>query len=126
MLVPGAVQLGLTAWLSQTHGAVGAAIGAAVGSSVGAVLLALAGRRLLALPLPLGELARICAATTAMALAVIALPAAHTTLGLLQSTFLGAGVYGVAAFALNVMGARDLLIAAARRFQPVPDTANAD
>ena len=126
MLVPGAVQLALTAWLSQTHGAVGAAIGAAAGSSVGAVLLALAGRRLLALPLPLSELARIGAATAIMALAVIALPNPHTTLGLLQSAALGAAAYGFSAIALNVMGARDFLLAAARRFQPVPDTANAD
>lgn len=126
MLVPGAVQLALTAWLSQAHGAVGAAIGAAVGSTIGAVLLALAGRRLLALPLPLGELARIGAATGVMALAVVALPNAHTTLGLLQSATLGAAAYTVSAIALNVMGARDFLLAAARRFQPVPDTANAD
>lgn len=126
MLAPGAVQLALTAWLSPTYGAVGAAIAAAVGASIGAVLLALVGRRLMALPLPLGQLTRIAAATALMALVIAALPGAHTTLGLLQSTLLGAAAYGFAAIALNVMGARDLLIAAARRPQIIPDTANAD
>lgn len=126
MLIPGAAQLGLTAWLSQAHGAVGAAIGAAAGATIGAVLLALAGRRLLPLPLPIGEVARISAATAVMALVVIALPGAHTTVGLLQSALLGAVAYGFAAVALNVMGARDLLVAAARRFQPLPDAANAE
>ncbi|MGE0531611.1 MAG: lipopolysaccharide biosynthesis protein [Hyphomonadaceae bacterium] len=126
MLAPGAVQLTLTAWLSHAHGAVGAAIGAACGASVGAVLLALAGRRLVALPLPLGQLARVGAATAMMALAVIALPSANTALGLLQSVLVGTVSYGLAAIGFNVMGARDLLNAAARRLQALPDTANAD
>lgn len=126
MLVPGAVQLGLTAWLSQTHGAVGAAIGAAVGATIGAALLATVGRRLLALPLPVGALSQIAAASAVMAIAVIALPGAHTTVGLLQSAALGAAVYALAAIALNVMGARDFLAVLFRRFQPLPSPANAD
>ncbi len=130
MLVPGAVQLGLTAWLSATHGAVGAAIGAGAGASIGAMLLALAGRRLLALPLPGGELARIGAATAIMAAAVIAFPGAHTTIGLFQSAVLGMAVYAAAAIALNVMGARELALfavrTATRRIQPITSPANAD
>lgn len=130
MLVPGAVQLGLTAWLASSHGAVGAAIGAGVGAAIGAVLLALAGRRLLPLPLPAGELARIGAATALMAAVVIAFPGAHTTIGLFQSAALGAAIYAAAAIALNVMGARDLALAAARtalrRSQPITSPANAD
>ncbi|MBK8545023.1 MAG: polysaccharide biosynthesis C-terminal domain-containing protein, partial [Caulobacteraceae bacterium] len=130
MLVPGAVQLGLTAWLSATHGAVGAAIGAGAGASVGAVVLALAGRRLLPLPLPVGELARICAAAAIMAASVIAFSGAHTTIGLFQSAVLGATVYAPAAIALNVMSTRDFALAAfraaQRRFQPISSPANAD
>jgi len=126
MLAPGAVQLALTAWLTPSHGAVGAAIGASAGAGVGALLLALVGRRLLPLPLPLGPLARIAAATAFMALVVIALPAPHTTLGLLRSTALGAAAYAFAAIAFNVMGARDFAIAAFRRLQPLQSAANAD
>ncbi|MBK6703891.1 MAG: hypothetical protein IPG56_09145 [Caulobacteraceae bacterium] len=123
------MQLGLTAWLSATHGAVGAAIGAGAGASIGAMLLALAGRRLLALPLPGGELARIGAATAIMAAAVIACPGAHTTIGLFQSAVLGMAVYAAAAIALNVM-ARELALfavrTATRRIQPITSPANAD
>lgn len=126
MLAPGIVQLTLTAWLSQTHGAVGAAIGATAGAGVGALLLAVVGRRLLALPLPLGQIARIGAAAAIMATAIIALPGPHTTLGLLQTTVIGAAAYAGAAIAFNVMGARDLIVAALRRLQPLPDAANAD
>lgn len=130
MLAPGAVQLGLTAWLSTTHGAVGAAIGAGAGASVGAMLLALAGRRLLPLPLPGGELARIGAATAIMAAAVIAFPGAHTTIGLFQSAVLGMAVYAAAAIALNVIGARELALfavrTATRRIHPITSPANAD
>ena len=94
------------------------------------MLLALVGRRLMPLPLPLRELTRITLATAAMTAAVIAFPAAHTTLGLLQSCALGAAIYGVSAVALNVLGARDLARSAARtatrRFQPVSSTAHVD
>ncbi len=130
MLVPGVVQLALTAWLSQAHGAVGAAMGAAAGATVSAVLLALAGKRLLALPFPTGQIARIAVATAVMALTVIALSPAHTTIGLFQAAILGAIAYGVSAILLNVMGSRTACIAAARtmnrRFQPLQGAANAD
>jgi O-antigen/teichoic acid export membrane protein len=128
MLAPGAVQLGLTAWLSATHGAVGAAMGAAAGASIGVVLLALVGRRLMPLPLPVNALTRIALATAAMTAAVVAFPAAHTTLGLFQSCALGAAIYGAAAIALNVLGVRDFAFAVARtparRLQPISSTAH--
>lgn len=130
MLAPGAVQLGLTAWLSATHGAVGAAMGAAAGASIGAVLLALVGRRSMPLPLPLNELTRIALATAAMTAAVVVFPGAHTTLGLFQSCALGAAIYGAAAIALNVLGVRDFALAAARtavrRLQPASSTVHVD
>jgi O-antigen/teichoic acid export membrane protein len=50
MLAPGAVQLALTFLLARDHGAVGAALAAAGGAVVGCVVLAVAGRRLFAMP----------------------------------------------------------------------------
>lgn len=130
MLAPGAVQLGLTAWLAQTHGAIGAAIGAGAGATVGAILLALVGRRLLALPFPITEVGRIAVAAALMAATVVAFPSPHTIIGLFQSATLGALTYGFAAVALNIMGVRDLALAfvrsALRRNQPVSSSANAD
>lgn len=108
MLLPGAVQLGVTAWLAPGHGAVGAAIAAGAGALVSAALLALAGRRLLPLPLPMGALARIGAATAVMALPVTTL--VHLNAGLLVSVIAGAFAYGAGVLAFNVMGARALAL----------------
>jgi O-antigen/teichoic acid export membrane protein len=104
MFVPGAVQLSLTAWLARDHGAVGAAGAAAAGAIVSAALLALAGRRLLALPIPLGALARICAASGAMALAVTGL--ALLQAGLVIAVSAGVLAYSAGVLAFDVMGAR--------------------
>jgi O-antigen/teichoic acid export membrane protein len=120
MLIPGAVQLSLTAWLARDHGALGAAIAAAAGAATSAALLALAGRRLLALPIPLGALARICAASTAMAIAVAGL--AHLQAALVITVSAGVLIYGAGIVALNVMDARAVALTAlraiSRRFQP--------
>ena len=110
MLIPGAVQLAITAWLAREHGAVGAAIGAGAGAIVSATLLGLAGRRLLALPLPVGALARVCAATALMALSVMTLTQVQA--GLLVSVTAGACAYGAGVLAFNVMGVRDFAMSA--------------
>lgn len=129
MLIPGAVQLGLTIALSAKHGAMGAAIAAAAGAIISALVLASAGRRLLALPMPWAELFRICGAAAIMAGAIFLLPNAAAPHSLMQSIAAGAVVYAAAAVALNVMGSRTLALAALqswlRRLQP-PETADAD
>ncbi|HET9230614.1 MAG TPA: oligosaccharide flippase family protein, partial [Vitreimonas sp.] len=66
MLIPGAVQLVLTAALAGAHGATGAAMAAAAGAGVGSIALFLVGRRFIALPLPLDALARAATATAIM------------------------------------------------------------
>jgi O-antigen/teichoic acid export membrane protein len=121
MLIPGAVQLSLTAWLARDHGAVGAALAAAAGAVASGALLAFAGRRLLALPIPLGALARICAASALMALSVAGF--AQLQAGLVITVSAGVLVYGAGAVAFDVMGSRTFALAAlravSRRFQPV-------
>ena len=103
MLIPGAAQLVLTATLATTHGATGAAIAAAVGAGVGSIVLILAGRRLLALPLPLIDLARVAVATAIMGIALIVTPGELA----LQVT-IGVATYALAAFALDVASVRTL------------------
>jgi O-antigen/teichoic acid export membrane protein len=115
MLVPGLTQLGLTIWLSRDHGAVGAAVAAFAGASLGAATLAVVGRRLLPLPLPLNALLRILAATAAMAGAVALLPAPSTFAGLITALLVAGVVYGAIAAALNVLGVRTLVFTMARR-----------
>ncbi|MGQ0534411.1 MAG: oligosaccharide flippase family protein [Caulobacteraceae bacterium] len=115
MLAPSAIQLGLTAWLAREHGAIGAAIAAAAGAMVGAGLLALAGRRLLPLPLPWQPLARIVAASALMTAGVVLLPTPHTTLGLVQSVLMGLACCSLGAVLFDILGARRLALAIARR-----------
>jgi O-antigen/teichoic acid export membrane protein len=118
MLAPGAIQLALTLALASKFGAVGAAIAAAGGACAGAVLLAAVGRRLIALPIPLGELARIGLATAIMAAAVIAAPGGEISELPLQIAA-GAAAYALAAVALDLAGLRALAFSVfARAFGP--------
>jgi O-antigen/teichoic acid export membrane protein len=104
MLIPGAVQLALTAMLAGTHGATGAAMAAAAGAGIGSIVLILVGRRLIALPLPLDAIARVAAATAIMSISLIA----SANADLLLRVAIGALSYALAAFALNVAGIRTL------------------
>lgn len=111
MLIPGAVQLTLTATLSATHGATGAAIAAAAGAGIGSLVLILAGRGLLTLPLPLAALARAAAATAIMAIALVVTPG-----DLALQVTIGVATYALAAFALNVADIRSAIDAGLLRF----------
>jgi O-antigen/teichoic acid export membrane protein len=104
MLIPGAVQLALTAALAGTHGATGAAMAAAAGAGVGSIVLILAGRRFIALPLPLDAIARAGVATAIMSISLIA----SADAGLFLRVAIGVTTYALAAFALNVAGIRNL------------------
>lgn len=114
MLAPGALQLALTVWLARNHGAVGAAIAAAAGASLSAMLLAIVGKRLLALPFPPATLARIGAASAIMSALVTALGPPQSATGLIFTSALGFAAYAAGAIALNVLNARGPAIAAAR------------
>jgi O-antigen/teichoic acid export membrane protein len=104
MVIPGAVQLALTAILAGTHGATGAAVAAAAGAGAGSLVLILVGRRFIALPLPLEALASAAVATAIMSISLIA--SANTDLFLRVA--IGVSTYALAAFALNVAGIRTL------------------
>jgi len=125
MLGPGAVQLALTAMLAVTYGATGAAMAAAAGAGVGSVMLFVVGRRLLPLPLPLGDIVRIAVAATVMAISLIA----SANADLLVRIVIGASSYALAAFALDVGGIRSLadvsLVRAAARFLPFAEQSHA-
>lgn len=121
MIAPGIVQLALTILLTPQLGAAGAAIAAAAGAATASVLLAVIGRRLVALPLPLGQLARIAAASALMAATVLALPPSNTIISLAFTVTAGAAAYGLAAIALDILSirarARSLTQSAIARFQ---------
>lgn len=122
MLLPGAVQLALTLLFARQYGALGAAIGAAAGALVGCVALAIAGRRLFALPLPTATLARTLAATALMAFGLAALPKPEGALELAIFVTAGAALYAVGAVIFGVLDARERGLALWRRVLPRPRT----
>lgn len=111
MIAPGAVQLGVTFALASQFGAAGAAIGALTGAVTGTLLLALVGRRLLALPLPQAPFTRIAAATAFMAAMIIALGDGS----LLRSVVVGVSAYALAALVFDVAHMRAALGASIAR-----------
>jgi O-antigen/teichoic acid export membrane protein len=108
MLAPGALQVGLTLVLVPTHGAVGGAAAAAIAAISAGLLLALVGRSLLALPFPIGALARTFAATALMAGAVMLIPLEHGVVALAAKTIAGILVYAVGALVFDVSAARSI------------------
>ncbi|QGZ94782.1 lipopolysaccharide biosynthesis protein [Terricaulis silvestris] len=114
MVAPGVVQLVLTLLWTSTFGAIGAAMAAAAGAITGTILLALIGRRLIALPMSWRLLAKVSAATALMSAAVIATPAYPGLFGLVVKVSVGAAAYLAAAIALNILGVRVRAAAALR------------
>ncbi|MFO1016056.1 MAG: oligosaccharide flippase family protein [Hyphomonadaceae bacterium] len=129
MLIPGAIQLSLTFLLARTHGAAGAALAAAAGAIAGFVALAIAGRFLIALPLPFGGLARTLAACCSMTMGLALLGPATDAPSLALFVAAGGAFYVLSAIAFNVAGVRprvsavlQSLAAKVRTLQPTPTT----
>lgn len=119
MLAPGLLQLALTALLAREHGALGAAMAACIGAAVGAVLLYAVGRRLLALPLPLGQLGRIAAVSALMAAAMSSVPNGSSFVLPLQIA-VGCFAYALFALVFDVAGLRMLLASRLQRISAPP------
>lgn len=115
MLAPGIVQPALTLLWTGPYGATGAAMAAVAGAIVGGALLALIGRKLIALPVSLPLVAKICAATAVMSAAVIATPVFAGFIGLVIKVAVGAAFYLAAAIALDILGVRARSAAALHR-----------
>jgi len=112
MAIPAAVNLILALVLVPRFGLAGAVWATAASYGLGLLASALLGRRAIALPIPWLTLAKVGAATAAMALAVLAVPSfgGLIELGLKAST--GGLVYAAAVLALDAGGARGRLVEA--------------
>ncbi len=104
--VAAAVSVALNLVLLPRYGLLGAAYAAAAATLTDLALSALIGRRLARIPVPFGQLARVGAATAAMALALWAVPFPRNALGLLAMLAVGVPTYAAAALALNVLDSR--------------------
>jgi len=109
MLVPAAVNVVLNFLLIPHFGLMGAVSATLVCYATGVLLLALAGRRHVALPVPVGDLARIGLAALAMWPVVWMIPDLGGWPELLLKAGAGALAYAAAALVLDAGGARTIV-----------------
>jgi O-antigen/teichoic acid export membrane protein len=115
MLTPAALTVLLAGFGAHAFGLEGAAVAVAAAAACGTLFLALVGRRLLALPLALGDLARTLLAAAAMIPFVLAVPAWSGFAELLTKAMIGALAYAAAALLLNIAGCRPVTAAVWQR-----------
>ena len=108
MAIPALANVALNLALIPHHGVQGAAWATAASFGVGLVASIVLGRRVLVMPIPWDALARCGLACLAMAAVVHLLPAPGGFVELIVKAGVGAVVYGLAAFALNAAGVRDV------------------
>ena len=106
MAIPAGANVALNLVLTPRFGLQGAVIATAVSYALGIVASAGLGRRVLALPIPWTALGRAGLATAAMTVVVLRLPALGGAVELGLKALVGAGVYALAAFALDAGGVR--------------------
>ena len=110
---PAIVNVALNLWWIPLFGAMGAVYSTVVAFAVGLALSVSIGRRIFAMPLPLGPLWRPMVATLAMAAALLLMPRAQGLPALLLLILFGMLVYGIAALLLDVVGIRSRVLALA-------------
>ncbi|HVO03333.1 MAG TPA: oligosaccharide flippase family protein [Candidatus Cybelea sp.] len=101
--------------LIPQFGAVGAAMASIVAGTIGLVHGLIASRSVLRLPFPPREIAKIVAATAAMALFLWPLYGTSSLWGLALQVIGGAVVFGVVVVATDLMAVRKLVVARLRR-----------
>lgn len=106
MILPAAANVGLNLILIPTYGLLGAVIATLASYALGLIVLATRGRRLIALPMPLWDLAKVGLAAGAMVPVLWLLPAWGSWAELFLKAGMGALTYGLIAFALDAGGAR--------------------
>lgn len=109
MLVPAAVNVALNFLLIPILGLMGAVLATLICYVTGVLLLAVAGRRHVALPLPLMDAARIGLAAAAMWPVIALMPALGGWPELILKAGAGAITYGAAALVLDAGGARTFM-----------------
>lgn len=106
MSVPAVANVGLCLWLIPRFGLQGAVWATTASYGLGLVASAVIGRLAQPMPLPLGAIAKAASATAVMGLAVSSLPALGGVGELALKAGVGAAVYGVCAYGLDIAGLR--------------------
>ncbi|GBF57584.1 hypothetical protein PbB2_01252 [Candidatus Phycosocius bacilliformis] len=106
LLVPVITNLGLNVMLLPSFGLMGAAYANVASYGVGMMMLAIVGRRYVALPIPLDQTLKIALACGGMAGVVLAVPSIGPLPDLIIKSAVGGLSYGVFVILLDVAGAR--------------------
>ena len=106
------VNIVATTWLAPRIGPIGAAWGTVAGFATGLVLSVALSVRAVRLPVPWPEVIRILVATSAMVVALYPALWISGRMALLVQIGVGVGVYGTAAWMLNVAGVRRMVLGA--------------
>ena len=109
MIVPVIVNLVLNVVLIQRIGVMGAVYATVISYGLGVLLLGAFGRRLLRLPVPLGEILKVGIAALAMWPVLSVMPDLGSWAELLLKSLAGGTIYMLVAVLLNAGGSRDLL-----------------
>lgn len=116
MLVPTILNIGMNILLLPRIGLMGAVVATVTAYGVGMILLAVVGRRHIALPIPLLETAKIAFACAIMAAVVYFAPKLEGIFEILFKAILGGIAYGCSVLLLNVADARTKMNALTTRF----------
>lgn len=108
MIIPSVVNIGLNIVLLPRVGLMGAVYATVACYALAVALLALVGRRHIAMPVPLLDLGKVFVACLAMAGAVQLVPDMPALIELMIEAGVGASVYGLCVVSLNAAGARSL------------------
>lgn len=109
MCVPAAANVALNLVLIPWMGLAGAAWATLISLIMGAAASAAIGRGVIALPVPWTTLGQCLTAAALMAVVVSLLPSPGGFVELMLKAWIGAIVYGLAAYALNIAGVRDVI-----------------
>lgn len=109
MLIPAALNIVLNLILIPAYDLMGAVYATLISYSIGVLIVGLVGRRHVALPIPLGDLARVTVAATCMWPAIQLIPVWGGWPELLAKAAAGAVVYVIIALLLDAGGARNFL-----------------
>ncbi len=116
LAIPAVANLALNLILTPRFGLDGALWATVAGYGIGGLSAMLLGRRVCALPIPWGAVARVGAASAAMAVAVSALPALGGVIELILKAGVGGAVYAAAILALDAT-LRDRALGLAQTFR---------
>ncbi len=116
MLVPAILNIAINIVLLPRIGLMGAVVATVIAYAVGMILLAIVGRRHIALPIPLLETGKIAVACAVMAAVVHNTPSVGGFLDIILKATLGGIAYGCVALLLNLADARTKLNSLMTRF----------